>query len=82
MKIKLIDEARQWYKFWSVKLQAIGLSIMLVAIEYPGAAIHAWAILPPEMKKLIPTNYLMYVGLTVFVLAIIAVFVKQDNIKR
>lgn len=81
MKIKLIDEARQWYKFASVWLGTIGTTITSVLVLFPDAAIHAWAILPSEMKQAIHPNYMPMVGVAVFVLAIFAVFVKQKSIK-
>lgn len=82
MKLKLIDEAKQWYKFWSVRLGAIGTAIVGIFTAFPEAAIHAWAILPAEMKKAIPPDYMPLIGVLVFVCAIFAVFVKQDSIKR
>lgn len=81
MKLKLIDEARHWYKFWSVKLGALGTAITSILVLFPDAAIHAWSILPHEMKSKIPPEYMPMIGVLVFVLAIFAVFVKQRNIK-
>lgn len=82
MKLKLIDEAKQFYKFASFWLGWLGTGLVSLFTVFPDAAIHAWAILPAEMKKAIPPDYMPLIGVLVFVCAIFAVFVKQDSIKR
>ena len=81
MKIKLIDEAKQWYKFASLWLNTAAGAIVSILTVFPDAAIQVWSIMPSEFKSSIPASYMPLIGVGVLVCGIIAVFIKQESIK-
>lgn len=69
-KMKLIDNAPQLWKMWSVRIMAA------MAV---GASV--WDQIPPDVKSLIPQNWLPYIVSGASVLGIIARAVKQFDKK-
>jgi hypothetical protein len=64
--VKLIDEAKQAYKFFSVQAMALAIAIQ-----------GAWEVIPADMKASIPPQYVTYTTLALLVLGIFGRFVKQ-----
>jgi hypothetical protein len=60
----LITEWRSAYKFWSVRLSALGLAIM-----------GAWPMIPPELRAMLP--YQQHIAMIMFGLIILSRITAQ-----
>lgn len=81
-KPELIEDWRDFWRFWSVRLAAVGTAITGLLVAFPDAALAAWAILPHELKSSIPPQYMPLIGVVVFALSIVARLVKQKNLHK
>lgn len=77
--MKLIDEWRQAWRFWSVRLQAAGLALASLFAWWPDAALVLWNSMPAEVKALLPEAAVKTLPLFVFGAALIARLVKQEG---
>jgi len=82
LKIELIAEWRQAWKYLSVQLSIIGVAFQYYMLEFPIDAYSHWAAMPQEVKDVIPATVLPYVGPSIMALALVSRFVKQNNIKK
>ena len=78
--IKLIDDAKDWRKFWSVKLAFIGGALLTLAELGPGYLASAWAALPVEFQDAVPENIVKYMGLAFVFLSPVARAIKQEKL--
>lgn len=76
--MKLIDDWRKSWRFWSVRLGVLGTAITSALVAFPSAALHAWAILPEELKAAVPPQHMPFIGVAVFGLSIVARLIRQD----
>lgn len=81
MIIKLIPNWRESWKMWSVRLSAVGASIMSIFIYFPESSLFLYNAMPYEVKKLLPDNIALFIALIVFVGTAIARMVKQKKVK-
>lgn len=82
LKIELIVEWRQAWKYMSVQLATIGLMIQWYLLEFPVDAYAHWAALPAEVKAVIPETVLPYVGPTIIALSLVSRLIKQSNVRK
>lgn len=80
-KPELIEDWRDFWRFWSVRLAAVGTAITGLLVAFPDAALAAWAILPHELKSSIPPQYMPLIGVVVFALSIVARLIRQDSLR-
>ena len=70
--MKFIQDARNWWRLWSIRLIAIGLSILAyVQIDPVGA-----------LRHVLPANIVTLIGLAFFGLSMVARLVVQPNLDR
>ena len=81
IKLELIEDWRNFWRFWSVRLGIVGSAITGVLIAFPDAALAAWAILPHELKSSIPPQYMPLIGVVIFVASLIARAIKQTKLE-
>ena len=80
--MKLIENARAWWKLWSIRLNAIGLSILAYVQIDPVGALAVWNMMPGEVRRVLPSNIVTIVGLAFFVLSMIARLVVQPKLAK
>jgi len=66
--MKLIDDAKDAWKWFSVQAMTLALAIQ-----------GAWEVIPADMKTSIPSQYVTYVTLGLLVLGIAGRLVKQGK---
>lgn len=79
MKLKLIENARQFWRMWSIRLNAIGLAIMSYLWFDPMALLGVWQMMPPVVKSVLPLPTVNGVAAVLFVFAIISRVVHQPR---
>ena len=81
IKLELIEDWRNFWRFWSVRLGIIGSAITGVLIAFPDVALSAWAMMPADLKAAIPERYMPLIGVVVFVASLIARAIKQTKLE-
>ena len=74
-RLEFVGHASLLLKTWSVKLGAIG------AQSFPDAALHAWAVLPSDIKNILPPNIVALISPALVVLAVLSQYVRQPALK-
>lgn len=74
MKLRLIDNWRHGWKFWSVILGALGTIAGCADLLLP-----VWNMLPDDVRAILPADTLRLIGAALWVLALVARFVKQEK---
>ena len=78
--LEFVGHAAKLHKTWSVRLQAISFTIGATITAFPDAVLHAWNIIPPEVKGNLPPNVLQYISYALIGAAILAQYVKQPKL--
>ena len=81
LKLELIEDWRNFWRFWSVRLGVIGSALTAFLIAFPDHALQAWALLPSDLKAFLPERYMPLVGVAIFVLSLIARVIKQSKLQ-
>lgn len=81
-RLEFVGHARLVLKTWSVRLGAAGALIGVWAQSFPDAALHAWAMLPPDIKDILPANIVAMISPALVVLAILSQYVRQPKLKE
>lgn len=81
LKLELIEDWRNFWRFWSVRLGVIGSAITAVLIAFPDVALSAWAMMPADLKSAIPERYMPLIGVAIFVASLIARAIKQTKLE-
>ena len=82
IKLELIEDWRNFWRFWSVRLGIVGSAITGVFIAFPDVALSAWAMLPADLKAAIPERYMPLIGVGIFVASLIARAIKQTKLEQ
>ncbi len=78
--MKLVDNARHWWRFWSVRLAAAGSALQALLTWWPEAGLALWNAMPVEVKALLPAKAVMTLPLILFLTAIVARLVRQPKL--
>lgn len=79
-KNRLVDNAREVWRHWSLWLGGIGSAFVAWFVSSPETAIAAWAMLPDDLKGHLPPQIVGYFGVIMFVCSLIAKFIKQRKL--
>lgn len=82
IKLELIEDWRNFWRFWSVRLGIIGSAITGVLIAFPDVALSAWAMMPADLKSAIPERYMPLIGVVILVASLIARAIKQTKLEQ
>lgn len=77
----LVDNARQWWRFWSVRFNAIGLAILGWFTFDPVAVLTVWNMMPPAVRNHVPPSAMVGIGALFFALSMIARLVRQPKLE-
>ena len=80
-KLQLIEDWRNFWRFWSVRLGIVGSAVTGVLIAFPDVALSAWAMMPGDLKAAIPERYMPLIGVVIFVASLIARAIKQTKLE-
>ena len=81
IKLELIEDWRNFWRFWSVRLGIVGSAITGVLIAFPDVALSAWAMMPADLKSVIPERYMPLIGVGILVASLIARAIKQTKLE-
>lgn len=78
--MKLIDNVEHWWKLWSLRLAAVGTAVTSYLVMFPDQAIAVWAMMPDDLKALLPAKFAPMIGVAIFASSMIARVIKQKNV--
>lgn len=78
--LEFVKHARLLFKTWSVWLASLGSMLSAWAQSFPASALNAWNALPPDVKEVLPHNYLGLIGAFMVAMGVMAQFVRQRNL--
>ncbi|HBY1960144.1 TPA: hypothetical protein ACX3MK_003988 [Raoultella ornithinolytica] len=81
-RLEFVGHASLLLKTWSVRFGAVGALVGVWAQSFPDAALHAWAMLPPDIKDILPANIVAMISPALVVLAILSQYVRQPKLKE
>lgn len=76
--MKLIEEWRQSWRLWSVRLSALGAILTGLALAAPDFLQSLWNGLPTDLRALLPVSVTHAVPTALFILTIVARIVSQN----
>lgn len=77
----LIANARQFWRLWSVRFNALGIALLGWVQFDPVGALAVWNMMPAPVRQLLPANLLTIIGMALFALSILARVVAQPKLK-
>ncbi len=75
IRSKLIDDAGNWWRYWSVRLGAVASTLVGVLLAYPEIVVRTLNELPPEIRSAFPPAF----GVAMFVVVTIVRLYKQKS---
>jgi hypothetical protein len=81
-KLRLIENWRDFWRFWSVRLGIVGSAVAGWLIAFPDHALQAWLLLPPDLKAVLPEEHMPLFGVGIFVLSLLARVLKQSKLEK
>lgn len=79
--MRLIDDWRKAYKFKSLQLGVIGATVTTIFLAAPEAALHAWALMPNDLKSMLPPDIIKYAGIFILGSSFVARLIDQPKIR-
>lgn len=77
LREQLIEDARRAWRFWSLRFGAAALALQSLVLAAPDSALQAWAVLPEELKALLPVHWVNVVAAVLTAAGLVARVVKQ-----
>ncbi|PLR20402.1 hypothetical protein PZBJ_20335 [Pantoea endophytica] len=78
--LEFVAHAKLLFKAWSVWLASLGSMLSAWVQSFPTAALDAWSSLPPDVKDMLPHNYLGMIGAFMVAMGVIAQFIRQNKL--
>jgi hypothetical protein len=69
--VKLIDNAKQWYKMFSIQANALNVSFLAT-----------WSLLPPKFQEVLPIPVVIGIAVSLLVLGTFGRLVAQRSIEK
>jgi len=80
--LEFVAHVKVLWRAWSVRLSVLSVLLAATAQEFPQYAITAWNSLPPDVKALLPPDWLHYISMGLVVLAVFAQIFRQPRMRR
>ncbi|MCK4089650.1 hypothetical protein HCY66_06065 [Acinetobacter radioresistens] len=80
--MKLINNARQWYKLWSIRLSALGAFLLSAWLAYGNDITAWWMIHGAEYFPFLAPQTIKWIGLILVILGQFARLVKQPQLAK
>ena len=82
IRARLVPEARQFWRLWTIRLNAIGLALLSWAWFDPVSVLAVWNMMPVPVRNAVPPSALLLIGGVLFMLSMIARLVRQPKIEQ
>lgn len=82
IRARLIANARDWWRFWSIRFNAAGIAVLTFAQFDPVQTLGVWNMMPAAVRAVLPTNILTIIGMTLFALSMLARVIDQKKVAK
>lgn len=79
VRARLVDDWKRAWRWWSMRFNAAGIAVLAFVQFEPGAVLWVWNMMPGEVRRFLPPNFLLWVGLGLFLLSMLSRVVKQEK---
>ena len=79
LRARLIDDTRLWWRFWSMRLAALGAVVTALAQWFPDTLSAAWNAIPSDMRASLPAPLLHSIPVILFVAIMVARILAQKK---
>lgn len=81
IRARLIDDARLWWRFWSMRLAVLGALVTGFVQWFPDTLASIWNAIPADMRTYLPAPLLHSIPVILFVAVGVARIVAQRKAK-
>jgi len=78
--MKLVDDARDWSKWWSVRLSIAGGALLTFLEAFPHAVATVVSTLPTEVTSTVPDGLFKVIGILCVLASPVARVIKQSRL--
>ena len=78
--VEFVAHAKLLWKAWSVWLSTAGAALGVFLLQAPDALRGAWDALPPDLRGVLPVNFVQYITYMLVALGIISQFIRQKKL--
>lgn len=82
IKDHLVPGARLWWRWWSIRFNAIGLAILAWVQFDPVSVLAVWNMMPAQVRNVMPEHALTILAVIFFGLAMLARVVRQPKLDQ
>ena len=79
VRARLIDDARLWWRFWSMRLAAFGAIVTALVQWFPDALSAAWNAIPYDMRAYLPAPLLHSIPVILFAAVAVSRVIAQKK---
>ncbi len=80
--MKLVENSRDWSKWWSVRLSIGGGSLLTFLEAFPNAVATIVSTLPTEITSTVPDGLFKVIGIICVIASPIARVIKQSSLDK
>lgn len=81
-RLDFVPHVKSLWRAWSVRLSTLAILVQAFAEQFPQHALNAWNALPPDIKSLLPPDWLHYISMGLVILALFAQPFLQPKMRR
>lgn len=81
VRARLVAHARDWWRWWSVRVIAVGVFLNTWIAFDPGAVLWIWKMLPAPLARLLPIEIVSLVSVALFMLALVMRLTRQKALE-
>lgn len=81
-KDHLVPEAREFWRFWSMRFNALGLAVLAWVQFDPVGVLAVWQMMPAQVRDVLPEHFMTGLAFVFFALAMLARVVKQPALEK
>lgn len=78
--MKLVDDAKDWSKWWSVRLSIVGGTLLTITEGFPNALANIYNALPASIIEAVPDDVIKVIGIVCVSASPIARVLKQSRL--
>lgn len=79
--MKLIGDWKNFHKFWSIRLSAIGIAVSSFSGDIQNALISVWNSLPTSLIGQLPVGTSKYIGIAILAFGVVARIIDQPKLE-
>lgn len=77
----LVSYWREFWRLWSIRFNALGLTILSFVYFNPVSALGVWNMMPASVRSALPPDFLQLIGMGLFALSMLSVVVRQPKVE-